>query len=341
MPHATDLSLFTGEWYFIMSVTRDEIRTAFLCLLFREPESEDVYDVFSTSKDAIQLRQIIMRGAEFRRRMTAIREAEQRDALFFLHLEKTGGSSVFDMLARNFRPDQVAPGHYGFRDKFDMIESRFDFYAGHFDYDLVSQVRRRSKKMLSVFRRPVDRLISSYRFARAQPTVPANPNEPTFLAKNLSPEDFFSHPLVRSAPTLNNYYLRTFASSLRLPIPADWSADDDRDLLETAQSRIRSLDAIGLTHRMTESVLVICSALGLPPPKKILAVNKTDALPNENPKFHRVPPVDMSPALTDALRDLVHYDNILFDTASEEFERRLASVQPRQPRELIGTNVSG
>ena len=144
--------------------------------------------------------------------------------------------------------------------------------------------------------------------------------------------------MVRSAPTLNNYYLRTFASSGRVPIPAKWSVGDDHGLLDIAQTRIRSLDAVGLTHRMTESVLAISSALGFPAPEKILAVNKTDALPNENPKFYRVAPVEMTSALDDALRDLIHYDNILYDTASEEFERRLSTALPSQTRESTGTS---
>lgn len=306
-----------------MNVTREEIRAAFVCLLNREPESDVVYNVHATCENLIQLRQMITRGEEFRRRMAAIREAHHRDALFFIHLEKTGGSSVLAMLAAHYQPGQIAPSHYGFRDVFDPIESTYDFFAGHFDYNLVNLIPRRSKKIVSVFRRPIDRLISSYRFSRAHPAVPTDANQPTFLAKKLSPLDFFSHPSVRSSPTINNYYLRMFGSVLERPIPKTWSLNDDSDLLETAQSRIRSLDALGLTHRMAESVPLICSAVGIPVPDTLVLVNKTDDLPMEDPNFARVPPVVMSRELDDALHDLIHYDEVLFQTATREFERRL------------------
>jgi len=310
-----------------MAVTREAIRAAFVCLLDREPESEAVYDIHSTCENLVHLRQMITRSDEFRGRMSAIREARERPALFFIHLEKTGGSSLLAMLTANYRPRQIAPSHYGFRDEFDLIESHYDFFAGHFDYDLVSRAPRPSKTVISIFRRPIDRMISTYRYIRAHPAVPTNENETTFLAKRLSPVEFFSHPSVRSSSNINNYYLRAFGSSLMRPIPQTRSADDDRHLLEIAQSRVRSLDALGLTERMEESVRLISTTLGFPVPETVVSVNKTDDLPLEDPTFAKAPPVVMSQALADALHDLIYYDNILYETAAVEFERRLSGMR--------------
>ena len=157
-------------------VTRDEIRAAYVCLLGREPESETAYSVHCSHKDVFQLRRALLESEEYLERMAAIRHAQQKDALFFIHMEKTGGTTLHHELARNFDPGEVSPPHYGFLSDYMMSEARYAFFSGHFNYDAVLNTPRRTRRVVSIFRDPVERLKSEYRFSRSHP-VPDNQDE--------------------------------------------------------------------------------------------------------------------------------------------------------------------
>ena len=305
-------------------VTREQIRAAYVCLLAREPESDQAYAAHSSCRDLFQLRHAIMTSEEYNHRMSGIREAQDRQALFFIHLEKCGGTTLYSALASNFDPAQVSPPHYSFLQDYVMSETTYEFISGHFDYAAVLNTPRRAKRVISIFRDPVDRLKSQYRFWRSHP-VPDDAEEVSgwVLAKKLSPEAFFSHPDVRASALIDNYYFRTFGVSPPGPISASLTGKEARDALDVAKSRIRSLDGIGLTHRMDESLALICAALGLRTPEQVQSLQVTDKLPDEDARFARVERVEVTPALRRMLADLVRHDTILFDLALAEFVQRL------------------
>jgi hypothetical protein len=146
------------------------------------------------------------------------------------------------------------------------------------------------------------------------------------LAKELSPEDFFYHPAIRSSPLINNYYLRAFADSIHGVIPTTFSPGDAIEAFIIAKSRIRKLHAIGITERMTESVNLICRTLGFPVPSGFETLQKTAELPLNDPSFVAVSSVDTTDRLSEVLTDLIRYDELLFEAAVEEFDLRLASL---------------
>jgi FkbM family methyltransferase len=303
------------------TVTREQIRDAYICVLGREPESEQAYQAHTQVTSITDLRYILMLSLEYRSLFRSVLQAQERDTLVFIHMEKTGGTTLHNVLAANFAPEKVAPLEEGVLRSFSAFESvKYDFFSAHCDYEIALAIPRRAKKFVALFRKPTERLVSFYRFFRSHPlNGDLGQNDPHRLANTLSPEDFFSHSAIRSWAKVNNNYLRVFGSSLERPI----IQTDERAALKLATERIKHLDAIGLTHRMDESVAVICKSLGFPIPERFESAQKTDELPTLHPQLKKVAPVDMTERLAKALEELTYYDEIIYQTAVDEFERRL------------------
>lgn len=307
-------------------VTREQIRTAYVLLLDREPESEKAYQAQALCTDLAQLRRVVVNSVEYRFRQRRIIEAQSREALFFFHLEKTGGTTLREVIAMNFTPEKIAPHDPApYQNKFAYTESTQDFFSGHFDFESVIAIPRAKKKLISMFRSPTERLISRYRFHRGMRLSGNSSVDNDFnLAKKLDPEDYFNHRLIRCSPLVDNYYLRIFGLSLLHENRID-GLGKDLEAFDVAKQRIQGLDALGITERMTESVGLICRTFGFPVPVKFESYNRTDDLPALDSRASPVPPVEKTPRLREALADLTRYDDLLFEAALEEFDRRLLS----------------
>jgi hypothetical protein len=141
-------------------ITREQIRIAFVLLLGREPESEEVYAAHAWITDLPELRLAVLGSEEYRTRLDNILRARSREAIVFIHLEKTGGTTLHNILAANFEPQKVSPPHFGYSQAYSITEAIYDLFSGHYDYETAIAIPRSSKKIVSLFRRPVERLIS-------------------------------------------------------------------------------------------------------------------------------------------------------------------------------------
>lgn len=108
-----------------------------------------------------------------------------------MHIPKTGGTSFYDVLARNF--DSVSPllkrrdGRLG-NGKYEWSQWRVcDVVHGHFKYDEIRSVMEEGDRLITWVRHPVDRVISNYHhFIRSITTDIVNPEmaEWNLLRKN-------------------------------------------------------------------------------------------------------------------------------------------------------------
>jgi hypothetical protein len=98
-------------------------------------------------------------------------------------------------------------------------------------------------------------------------------------------------------------------------------------VLEDAKLQIRALTALGITERFDDSIQLIWKLLNFPPPSSTEEVNVTDKIVENDLRFRRVEPVGMTPRLATAIQDLIEYDDILYEFAVQEFNRRFAERQ--------------
>lgn len=324
----------------------DYVHWAYRVLLNTEPNPSLPSEF---KRDRERLLRVILRSPEFR--MRYVRSLGQYvrspystwddDAVAFIHLHKTGGTTFHSLLSAYFPSDRICP------ERFETLHlwtpsdlGNYDLFSGHFDYFSLNYIPRRHVRTVSIFRDPVKRQISLYRFAKSHSPEAFADDENYSLANELSPEEFFEHEHIIAQRWFNNTYLLAFGASLYdqptlSAIVADTTNETDSSqqsvpktnelvalALTRAKDRIASLDAIGLTERFAESMEVIFTTLGFPVPQSIDAQMVTNELPEDGGRYRRPPPVVMTPRLSRALERLTKFDKVLYDLARSEFERR-------------------
>ncbi len=281
-----------------------------------------------------------------------------RDALAFIHLPKTGGTTLHALLRDYFPEHRICPERYhGLYSHTPSQLAEYDFFSGHFDYFSTRFIPRKRVLRICMFREPRQRLLSWYRFVRAHPLDASADNIAIKLANQLTTEEFFEDPRIGSLTYANNAYLFFLGSALvdpttvsalnwrpSSPPPAALSDSGTEALLgdtpanegiiakvlARAIQRLIDLDAIGLTERFEESVEIIFSLLGFPVPTSIIPAMVTDELPNADARFRPVPRFEMTLRLARALERLTRYDRIIYNVAKKEFDRRLESRARRE-----------
>jgi hypothetical protein len=334
----------------------DYVRWAYRLLLGREPESEKAVRTNPFKNDRHRLIQQFLDSGEFHAKHKLLfsnaknypYEYWNREAIALIHMPKTGGSTLDNLLREFFHPNRICGVPTATLHLYSPADvAEYDFFSGHFDYFSVNFIPRQRVRRVSIFRDPLQRLISWYRFKRSHPLKDEFADDIFVkLAHDLSPEEFFEDRDIVQSTFINNTYLFFLGSSLKDPATvklladtgsaSDMSASTNQSMapafhaadqickpvLERAIQRVRKLDAIGITEKFQESVDTIFPALGFAIPQSIVSVKVTDDLPNIDARFTRVPPVEMTERLSRALQRLTRYDQIIYDAAKKEFERR-------------------
>jgi len=298
-------------------------------MLGRKPENDEVVKEALLHHSSIQqLRRSFLESAEFRSQYKALTYehseptylSKSRPTLAFIHLLKTGGTTLHSLLEHNFTRERICPVRDNRLDLYAARDlSQFDFYSGHFDWFSVGLIPREKVKRVALFRQPQARLISFYRFIKSHPPGWEHENNLfVTLVHRLSVEEFFEHPFVRSSPEICNHYLLVFGFAYA-QVNVAWGPGAkfmEQTVLAQAIDRVRSLDAIGITERFNESVELIFPSLDLPVPSLIPKLQVTDRLNSS------VEPLVMTPRLAEALRELTIHDELIYREALDEFERR-------------------
>jgi hypothetical protein len=310
-------------------LSREEIRYGYLFVLGREPEGEGAYAAHGKVSGIPAFRSILLNSSEGQEKLSQYARTADRHPFYdldrrticFLHLEKTGGTTLYNLLRAYFPSDRVSLPHIFSLHKMAVSDiNRYDLIAGHFDYESSFFIPRAEVLRVSVFREPVARLVSFYRFHRALPIDLSDTDIFVKLAHEMGPKEFFAHERVLSSPRLNNAYLRAFGTTVHAPVRHD---EDRRELgraTDIALGRVARLTGLGLTERMTESVGAICKALAFKAPDRY-----------ESHHITRSTDQPLSQAEIDDLKKdvapLIAVDQILYDFAKSEFERRLSEPE--------------
>ena len=342
----------------------DYVRWAYRLLLGREPESLATVQRNPFKNDRPRLVHQVLNSAEFRlspeiHKYKALSATPtdnpyvswNEDAIAFIHLPKTGGTTLRTLIKTCFPQNRICPQEYNALHLYSPAElAKYDFFAGHFDYFSLRFIPRERIRCFSIFRDPIERLISFYKFSKSHPPSDEFINSVwTKLANSLDAAEFFEHNCAINSRFINNSYLFFFGSSMddettlaalaattsASPVPNDLETAADTStptdtvvaaLLARATQRVLDLNAIGITEKFSDSVEIIFLTLGFPVPPSIFPARVTDDLPNSDARFSRVPPVVMTERLSRALQRLTKYDRVIYETARREFERRRSAA---------------
>jgi hypothetical protein len=189
--------------------------------------------------------------------------------IFFVHVMKTGGTTLFRHLRQNFELDELYPyRHLDIRFEGPKLDIRLHLslpylqsltperrqrirvYTGHFPF-VACELLGGPFVTMTILRDPVDRTVSLLRqFRRRAPWRQESLGNPGWAARTL--EELYEHELIYE-PLVHNHQAKIF--SMTVADHPDSYMDPitvDRARLELAKENLARVDVLGLTERYDE-----------------------------------------------------------------------------------------
>lgn len=334
----------------------DDVVNAYRWILGREPGSSTVIERRMRVADRAELRRQLLMSAEFHRdfaKMTARSPAPPAlppldpsiDRLVFLHIPKTGGTTLHELLAAAVGADRVSvERHNGLwrRSGAELAAARL--FSGHYDRRCLSVVPGRRVRVVTLLRDPSRRLLSVYRFLRA--------HRPRFIAHHKMAlataarekryGDFLQAALTINPAAVDNTYLRALGASLpdarweqraepRARKRVDELGPPPEEMLARARGFLDEMAAVGVLERFDASFPIIFRALGLPVPENYKILQRLSDLVVQNPDLEPVDEVAISDADRRLTDELTRFDVELYDHAQRLHATAVAdaATQPK------------
>jgi len=247
------------------------------------------------------------------------------EILYFLHIQKTAGTTLLSTLRNNFDYDSILYPR-GWRDLFEKMPENFSHYrlvTGHFGYSM-SIMLPRKPIFITMLRDPVDRVISDYGFFLDRERAQKDGQ-----LKKASLEDLINNPdtrwnftniqtrhigLDRDELSLRNLLMRNsfglISRWINYRLPDD--PPDDR-LLEIAMKRLSEFAFVGLVERFEESLFLLCYTFGWRPVRNVTKKNVTS---------NKIRRDQLSKTVLESISECNRLDRELYRYAQQLFESR-------------------
>ena len=261
-------------------------------------------------------------------------------AVIFLHVQKTAGTSMQNMLRAVYDPREVFSEHTDslyLRSPAELAQYRV--FAGHFNYDSVDYIRRRKVSVFTFVREPRKRLLSLYHFWRAH-----EPGHPSYhrdmaAANDMELHDFFAEADNSAKPTLWNHMTWVIMGdrqwrAWRAELAAARNATSTGALLSTricpaVRERLGDFLFVGIQEDFQRSASVLFQILNRPTPD-VPKDHSLEKLMRVERSFKKEMPMQrVTPEVTAALDRLVQIDDIIYGEAKALYERFLKQYPER------------
>jgi hypothetical protein len=233
----------------------------------------------------------------------------------FMHIMKTAGISV-QMFLKPFIADsrnlwvesseQIEPLHPHYVEYFDLVQ-------GHFSYKDTTKLRA-NKRLISILREPVDRVLSAYWYFRTRKDEEVRDITRHMIAyaKKCTFLEWLrcDHPQVQSVT--HNQQTFAFAHDWRAP-----RGQSDDKVLQEALCHLDEFYFVGFFERLQESMQLLSKSMGWAP---------HEALGRHNVTPQRQSVRDLSAQERDAVIELNQYDYVLYNRVRQQLEDKLGPV---------------
>ncbi len=329
-----------------MSMTREDAAGLYALLMGGKPAPEATLDALLAQNDnPDSLRDAIFRSEAFGRYYASLnsdlRNAGQDlavEKLVFMHIPKTGGTSITSILDRHYPRGQIFPDQLRLRAYPVGFLARFRLYRGHMPLREL-QLIPGAKFIFTMLREPRARILSQYRYHKSRRLDDARLGPIVERAK-LPLKEYLRDPFVRQNAALDNLQTRYLFHLVpdtvrRLGLDPNglkgFRFDDHRHtILEIAKDNLSQLGCFGLLEQFDASVAMLCGLRGLPLPEQAEKRMVTDQLATEAPTIYApVATEEHDAEIDDLLHDLVALDEALYRFAAELFRQRLAAYDAR------------
>lgn len=243
------------------------------------------------------------------------------NSVVFMHIPKTGGTSIHEMLAAFFEPEEIFPERFN---KFDTYQpddlAKYRYFSGHMDIKSI-ELFLGPKYVLSMFREPKKRILSLYYFWRshtAEHIEKHSLNGPR-LAKSMDLLSFLREHQFGIPGNIDNIQTRTLLGPMHCGPNREFLFPHE-EVLDRAFRAIDSIDRVGILENFDESCFRIFKDLGLSAPAQFPHLRNGDNAIDKDPNREAVCREEITPEIDRELDRLTEFDRHVYDYAVKVFE---------------------
>jgi hypothetical protein len=336
----------------------DDVVHAYRWIFGREPETAGAIEKqVQAGRDVQGLRAVLLSSLEFRIRFLSSEIddfwpsfqpgplPETTTRVVFIHVPRSGGTSLHDILAEAVGPDRVCPARHNNLQLClggDLARSRL--FSGHYDRNCLSLVPGGATKVVTMLRDPRRRLVSLYDFLRSHrpAAIEASGLELAAAARKYGLSDFLDAALDINPSAVDNTYLRAFGG--RLPFRR-WEQASEAyapksladfgctvaELHQRAAAFLGSMAAVGILEQFEDSARAIARALELEEPRAFPLLQSLRGITEDNEDFEPVRSSSISRAEEARISELTRFDMDLYELGKMHLAERLESHARKSP----------
>jgi len=316
----------------------DLLNTIYRSLLKRDPDPSGLEEYIKIISEPDGLRKVLVKiimSEEFKKQFSSdlLTDVESARKVVFLHIQKTAGTSMQNMLKGRFAGKIYFEHGDTLKDRSHEELLKYSIFAGHFNYDSLQFISDQPLSIFTFVREPKARLISLYYFWRAH-----NPTAPSFhdamqLANELNLERFFEHYLGVNDPDLLNHMTWAVMGQVKW---VEWTTLLNqkmspkqrvtiltRTIRPAIRERLKEFAWVGLQEDFDNSLINLCRVLDWPPFNSVRADHSLNKLTKEHPDFKKE--ISKEPVSLEAetiLNQFIELDMILYEEAKLLYEGR-------------------
>lgn len=220
--------------------------------------------------------------------------------IVFLHIPKTGGTSVHEFLTAKFPKNEICPDRLNTLKEHTQDQlDKYSFFSGHYDIDSVAYIPG-NKKIFTFLRDPKERLLSLYYFWRSHKEDYINKNglAGPRAAKEMDLLNFLKCKEHEIPLNFNNYIARAFSGEMYCG-PNNEYIYHENEVIDVAKKNISSLDTIGFMDNFDASYAMVIRQLGYTPPE--ITPHAMKGSKHQDPNREEI----TKQPLTDEIEDLI------------------------------------
>jgi|GEM_PF-2241441 len=303
------------------NITEEHIIWAYRLFLDREPENQEVIKEKLTCKNTRELRDLFRKLKEYQEKeINKLFPKIKGDySLVFMHIPKTGGTTLHNILAKHFYPDEICPEKLNDLKKYPQNSlEKYRFFSGHFDRENIKYIPQNAK-IITILREPKNRILSVYYFwkaHRSEVIEKENLVEPR-IAKKLNLLEFLRYGDQGIPLHIDNVQVRTMLGKMYVGDKGEYLIAKD-EALAKAIEYLDSLSAFGIMEEYLKTVNHFCTLLGIDTPD-VIPVDKARSQLSQLNRFEAVKEEEITPEIAAELERLTDLDSQLYDYAKKKF----------------------
>jgi hypothetical protein len=266
------------------------------------------------------------------RDVVAINPKHSYDAstLVFLHVQKTGGSTINELLIRLYKGVNVCipPDNGALIYKLSPGEmANYTVFTGHFNYDELSYIPRRTLSVFCFVRNPRNRLLSLFYYWQAHEPSHRDYRRGPALANRYPLKEFLECEQINRTPEVWNHMTWALMGERQwqywqvLISQSGYNATLLSEIRISIRARLRTLIFVGLQERFDESLEGLLRILGKAKPAVISSLNSLEQRIASDAQFKKN---YKRPTLSDAdeaaIQNVIALDSILYEEATALFD---------------------